>query len=44
MNYLRKHCLEHIFNSRVENFTRHIKYRYRIIEAVRDPESFTRIK
>lgn len=35
--YLRKHSLSYIFNSRVENFHKHIKYRYKIIQSVEHP-------
>ena len=44
MEYLRKHCLWHIFNSRVNIYGRHIKYRHRMIESVADPDNFTRMK
>ena len=30
-NYLRKYCLERTFNSRVENFLVHLKYRQRLL-------------
>ena len=42
--FMRKHCLAYIFNSRVENFYKHIKYRYKIIESVSDPTAFTCMK
>jgi hypothetical protein len=44
IEYLRRHSLKYIFNSRVENFGNHIKYRYRIIESVGDPKNFTVMK
>lgn len=44
MEYLRKHCLPYIFNSRVENVHKHIKYRYKMAEGVRDPLRFTHMK
>ncbi len=44
IEYLRKHSLEYIFNSRVENFYKHIKYRYKVIESVSDPMAFTCMK
>lgn len=44
LEYLRKHSLPYIFNSRVENFYKHIKYRYKIIESVSDPTAFTCMK
>ena len=44
MEYLRKHCLPYIFNSRVENVHKHIKYRYKMAEGVSDPERFTHMK
>lgn len=42
--FLKKHSLPYIFNSRVTNFQGHIKYRYRLIEALREPDQFTSIK
>lgn len=42
--YLRKHSLAYIFNSRVENYAKHIKYRYKIIESVKRPQAFTCMK
>lgn len=44
LEYLRRHSLQYIFNSRVETFANHIKYRYRIIESVKDPMNFTVMK
>lgn len=44
MEYLRKHSLSYIFNSRVENFHKHIKYRYKMAESVSDPRNFTHMK
>lgn len=44
LEYLRKHSLSYIFNSRVENFHKHIKYRYKIIKSVSDPLDFTCMK
>lgn len=44
MEYLRKHSLGYIFNSRVNNHSRHIKYRYKIMQSVSNPESFTCMK
>lgn len=42
--FLRHFSLEYIFNSRISNFSGHVKYRARLIEALRDPEHFTSIK
>lgn len=42
--FLKRHSLPYIFNSRVTNFQGHIKYRYRLIEALREPKQFTSIK
>lgn len=42
--YLRKHSLSYIFNSRVENFHKHIKYRYKIMQSVAAPADFTCMK
>jgi hypothetical protein len=44
MEYLRKHSLGYIFNSRVNNHYRHIKYRYKIIQSVQHPHTFTCMK
>lgn len=35
--FMRKHCLMYIFNSRVKNFGTHIKYRRKIMEGVQKP-------
>jgi len=35
--YLRKYCLQRTFNSRVENFTIHLKYRERLLEGLKSP-------
>lgn len=35
--FMRKHCLMYIFNSRVKNFGTHIKYRHKIMEGVENP-------
>lgn len=42
--YFRKHSLPYIFNSRVENYPVHLKYRYKIMEGVSDPNNFSRMK
>jgi hypothetical protein len=42
--FLKRYSLTYIFNSRVTNFQGHIKYRYRMIEALRNPNNFTSIK
>ena len=42
--YLRKHSLNHIFNSRVENHSKHIKYRQKMIKVIENPKEFTYIK
>lgn len=42
--FMRKHCLSYIFNSRVKNYSTHIKYRKRIIEGIENPSEFTCIK
>ena len=36
--YVRRHSFSHIFNSRVENFNKHIKYRYKILQGLEKPE------
>ena len=33
--FLRKYALSYIFNSRICNFGSHIKYRYRLMEAIK---------
>lgn len=42
--FLKKYSMSYIFNSRVTNYQGHIKYRYRLIEALREPKQFTSIK
>lgn len=42
--FFRKNALHYIFNSRICNYGSHIKYRKGLWEAVKDPESFNRIK
>jgi len=42
--YLRKHCLGYIFNSRVINIRKHIKYRHIIEKSIAKPESLTHMK
>ena len=42
--YVRKHFFGHIFNSRIENYKKHIKYRYKILQGLRKPEEFTQLK
>jgi hypothetical protein len=42
--YLRKHALSYIFNSRVVNITKHVKYRQIIEKGIDRPESFTHMK
>jgi hypothetical protein len=32
--FMRKHCLEYIFHSKVRNFKVHIKYRTKLIEGI----------
>lgn len=44
LEYLRKHCLPYIFNSRVNVYAKHIKYRFRMLEGVAKPDNFTRMK
>ena len=43
-NYLRKRCLERTFNSRVENFNLHLKYRQRLLECIENPDKFYSLK
>jgi hypothetical protein len=42
--FLRKYSLKYIFNSRVSNYASHIKYRRKLREALKDPNTFTSIK
>jgi hypothetical protein len=42
--FLRKYCLNHIYNSRITNYSNHVKYRYRMMEALRNPSRFQSIK
>lgn len=43
-DFMRRHCLMYIFNSRVKNFGTHIKYRRKIISGIEKPSDFTNIK
>lgn len=42
--FLRKYSLTYIFNSRICNFSSHIKYRHRLAEAIKHPHAFKHIK
>lgn len=42
--YLRKHCLSRTFNSRVENYFIHLKYRHRLLDGLKTPSEFTALK
>ena len=42
--YLRKYCLARTFNSRVENFMIHLKYRDRLLVGLEYPQEFTVLK
>lgn len=42
--FFRKHALNYIFNSRISNFSSHVKYRQSLWQALRNPDSFNRIK
>lgn len=42
--FLRYYSLEYIFNSRISNYAGHVKYRGRLVEALRNPKTFTSIK
>jgi hypothetical protein len=42
--FFRKHSLHYIFNSRISNFSSHIKYRQSLWMAIRKPEAFNHIK
>lgn len=42
--FLRKYSLNYIFNSRICNYGSHIKYRYRLCEAIKEPKAFKHIK
>ena len=43
-NFLRKHALSWIFNSRIEDKKAPIKYRMKLREGVRNPENFANLK
>ena len=42
--YLRRHCLAKTFNSRIENYSLHLKYRQRLLEGLEQPHNFTVLK
>lgn len=42
--FLRKYALQYIFNSRICNYTSHVKYRKRLQEAIEQPGTFRHIK
>jgi hypothetical protein len=42
--FLRRHSLSYIFNSRISNISPHVKYRYKLIEAIKKPIEFSYIK
>ena len=42
--YLREHCMAKTFNSRIENYGVHLKYRQRLLEGLTDPSQFTVLK
>jgi|688.fasta_scaffold402010_1 hypothetical protein len=42
--YMRKHCLQHVFNSKVRNHKVLIKYRNKLIEGIENPAAFNNIK
>jgi hypothetical protein len=42
--FLRKQSLSQIFNSRIENFGKHLKYRRKMLEAISRPQLFTQMK
>lgn len=44
LEYLRKHSLNHVFNSRVINYKTHIKYRKKMYEILENPQEFNSIK
>ncbi len=42
--YLQKHCLAKTFNSRIENYSIHLKYRERLLDGIKHPYEFTLLK
>lgn len=42
--FMRKHCLQYIFHSKVRKFKIHIKYRQKLIEGIENPVAFSNIK
>jgi hypothetical protein len=42
--FLRKRSLAYIFNSKIESTDAHVKYRSKLLRAIKNPESFQCIK
>lgn len=42
--FLRKRALGYIFGSKIEKKIYHVKYRYKFIRAIENPDEFTNIK
>jgi hypothetical protein len=42
--FLRQHSLAYIFNSKIESTDAHVKYRSKLLAAIRNPERFQCIK
>jgi len=35
--FLRRHALTYIFNSKISNISPHVKYRFKLLEAIKTP-------
>jgi len=42
--FMREHCLDYIFSSKVKDVGVHVKYRRKIMEGIQNPVNFTFIK
>jgi hypothetical protein len=42
--FFRKHAMHYIFNSRISNYSSHIKYRQSLWQALKNPTAFNHIK
>lgn len=42
--FFRRYAMDYIFNSRISNYSSHIKYRKSLWNALKNPESFNHIK
>lgn len=42
--FIKRYSWQYIFSSRITNYGIHIKYRQRMLEAIKNPEKFTYVK